>query len=56
VLLGLGIAALSMAAARIPPAKQAVRDTDLAVARELAAEALAAASAAEVRRLASRSG
>ncbi|MEI6451625.1 MAG: putative PEP-binding protein, partial [Actinomycetes bacterium] len=56
VLLGLGIAELSMAAARIPPAKQAVRATDLAAARELAAEALAAESVAEVRRLVSRRG
>ena len=56
VLLGLGIAELSMAAARIPPAKQAVRATDLAAARRLAAEALAAESAGEVRRLASRRG
>jgi phosphoenolpyruvate-protein phosphotransferase/dihydroxyacetone kinase phosphotransfer subunit len=56
VLLGLGIAELSMAAARIPPAKQAVRATDVTAARDLAAKALAAESAAEVRRLAARSG
>ena len=55
VLLGLGIAELSMAADRIPRAKQAVRATDLAAARRLAGEALAAESAAEVRRLAGRS-
>ena len=54
VLLGLGIAELSMAAARIPAAKQAVRGAVLAAARGLATEALAAESAAEVRRLASR--
>ena len=56
VLLGLGIAELSMGAARIPPAKQAVRATDLSAARQLAGEALAAESAADVRRLASRRG
>ncbi|MCX6363312.1 MAG: phosphoenolpyruvate--protein phosphotransferase, partial [Actinobacteria bacterium] len=56
VLLGLGIAELSMTAARIPLAKQAIRATDLAAARRLAAEALAAASAGEVRRLAARPG
>jgi len=56
VLLGLGIAELSMASARIPLAKQAVRATDLGVARRLVAEALTAESAAEVRRLAARSG
>ena len=56
LLLGLGIAELSMSAARIPGAKQIVRATDLAAARRLAEEALAAASAAEVRRLASRFG
>lgn len=49
VLLGLGIAELSMAAARIPAAKQVVRATDIAAARQLAGEALAAQSAAEVR-------
>ena len=56
VVLGLGIAELSMAAARIPLAKQAVRATDLSAARQLAGEALAAESAADVRRLASRRG
>ena len=54
VLLGLGIAELSMAAVRIPAAKQAVRATDLAAARRLAGKALAAESAAAVRRLAGR--
>jgi phosphoenolpyruvate-protein kinase (PTS system EI component) len=52
VLLGLGVTELSTAAARIPLAKQAVRATDLGAARQLAARALAAESAAEVRRLA----
>ena len=51
LLLGLGITGLSMAPARIGLAKQAVRATDLDAARRLAAAALAAESAAEVRRL-----
>ena len=54
LLLGLGITELSMAAARIPLAKQAVRATDLGAARRLAARALAAGSAAEVRELSRR--
>jgi len=54
VLLGLGIAELSMAAARIPVAKQAVRAIDVGAARQLAARALAAESAAAVRELGSR--
>jgi len=54
VLLGLGIAELSMAAARISRVKQAARATDLAAARRLAGKALTAESAAEVRRLAGR--
>ena len=54
LLLGLGVAELSMAPARIPAAKQVVRATDVAAARRLAGEALAAASAGEVRRLAGR--
>jgi phosphoenolpyruvate-protein kinase (PTS system EI component) len=54
LLLGLGIAELSMAAALIPAAKQVVRVTDVAAARKLAAEALAAESAAAVRRLCGR--
>jgi phosphocarrier protein FPr len=54
VLLGLGVHELSMAATRIPAAKQAVRATDVAAARQLAAKALAAESAAEVRRLCGR--
>jgi len=53
VLLGLGITELSMAAARIPLAKHVVRATDLAAARRLAVEALAAESAVAVRRLCS---
>ena len=40
-----------MAAARIPAAKQAVRGVEAAAARRLAARALAADSAGEVRRL-----
>ena len=54
LLLGLGITELSMASARIPLAKQAVRATDPAAARRLAARALAAGSAAEVRELGRR--
>jgi len=54
LLLGLGVAELSMAPARIPAAKQVVRTTDVAAARRLAGEALAATSAGEVRRLAGR--
>ncbi len=54
LLLGLGISELSLAAARIPLAKQAVRATDLGAARQLAAQALAAGSAAEVRELSRR--
>ena len=54
VLLGLGIAELSMAAARIPVAKQVVRATDVGAARQLAARALAAESAAAVRELGPR--
>jgi multiphosphoryl transfer protein len=49
LLLGLGVTGLSMAAPRIAAAKQAVRGTDVGAARELAAEALAAESAAAVR-------
>jgi multiphosphoryl transfer protein len=52
VLLGLGIVELSMGAARIPRAKQAVRATHVTAARGLAEKALAAASAGEVRQLA----
>jgi len=55
LLLGLGVTELSTAAARIPLAKQAVRATDLGAARQLAEEALAAESPAEVRRMAARS-
>jgi phosphocarrier protein FPr len=51
LLLGLGVREISMSAARIAAAKQAVRRTDLAAARRLAERALAAESAAEVRRL-----
>ena len=51
LLLGLGVRELSMSAVRIAAAKQAVRRTDLAAARRLAEQALAADSAAAVRRL-----
>ena len=51
LLLGLGVTELSMAPARIPEAKQAVRAADLGEARRLARTALAAASAADVRAL-----
>ena len=54
LLLGLGVGDLSMAPARIPAAKQAVRATDVRSARRLAQEALAARSAAEVRLLCRR--
>ncbi len=51
LLLGLGVRELSMSTVRIAAAKQAVRGTDLAEARRLAEWALAADSAAAVRRL-----
>jgi phosphocarrier protein FPr len=54
LLLGLGVTELSMAAARIPLAKQAIRATAVVAARQLAGEALAAESAAEVRELGPR--
>jgi phosphocarrier protein FPr len=54
LLLGLGVRELSMAAPAIPHVKRAVRDTDLAAARELAQDALGLASAAEVRDLLGR--
>ena len=54
VLLGLGVTELSMAAARIPAAKQVVRETEMRAAQEMAARALAADSAAAVRALARR--
>jgi phosphoenolpyruvate-protein kinase (PTS system EI component) len=56
LLLGLGVAELSMAPARIPAAKQAVRTTTLLEARRLTEQALAAESAAAVRRLCSEKG
>ncbi|MGZ4198677.1 MAG: putative PEP-binding protein, partial [Thermoleophilia bacterium] len=56
LLLGLGVTELSMSPARIPQAKQAVRRIDCGAARRLAAEALAAESAAAVRRLVERPG
>jgi phosphoenolpyruvate-protein phosphotransferase len=51
LLLGLGVRELSMSAVSIAAAKQAVRRTDLAAARGLAAEALACESATAVRAL-----
>ena len=51
LLLGLGVRELSMSAPAIPHVKRAVRETDLAEARELAERALAATSAGEVRDL-----
>ena len=51
LLLGLGVRELSMSPVRIAAAKQAVRSTDLAAAHRLAEQALAAESAAAVRRL-----
>jgi multiphosphoryl transfer protein len=51
LLLGLGVRELSMSAVRIAAAKQAVRSTDVAAARALALQALAADSAAAVRAL-----
>ena len=52
ILLGLGVTELSMDPRRIAAAKQIVRATELGAARRLAARALAAESAAEVRRFA----
>jgi phosphocarrier protein FPr len=49
LLLGLGVRELSMSAPVIPFVKEAVRRTDLGAATELAARALSAATAAEVR-------
>ncbi len=54
LLIGLGVSELSMAAGRIPLAKEVVRASDVAAARRLAEEALNAESAAAVRRLARR--
>ena len=51
LLLGLGVRELSMGAPSIALVKRAVRGVDLAAARALADEALACASAAEVREL-----
>lgn len=51
LLLGLGVAELSCAPARVPEVKAAVRRTDLAAARALAAAALRAPDAAAVRTL-----
>ena len=54
LLIGLGVTGLSMAASRIPLAKEAVRATEMGAARRLATAALASESAAEVRRLCAR--
>ncbi|HEX6231253.1 MAG TPA: phosphoenolpyruvate--protein phosphotransferase, partial [Actinomycetota bacterium] len=51
VLVGLGVRELSMSAPAIPHVKEAVRRTELASARTLAARALTLRSAAEVREL-----
>jgi multiphosphoryl transfer protein len=56
LLVGLGIRELSMSHTLIPAAKQAVRGVDLPAAQVLAGEALAAASAAEVRALIAAAG
>ena len=53
LLLGLGVTELSMAPARIPAVKQAVRAVNTHAARRLARRALEAESAADVRRLCS---
>jgi phosphoenolpyruvate-protein phosphotransferase/dihydroxyacetone kinase phosphotransfer subunit len=49
VLAGLGVRELSVSPGAVPLVKEAVRAVDLTAARELAARAVAAASAAEVR-------
>lgn len=54
LLIGLGVRELSMGPPAIPHVKRAVRETDLASARELARSALALASAEEVRDLLGR--
>jgi phosphoenolpyruvate-protein kinase (PTS system EI component) len=51
LLLGLGVRELSMSGPAIPLVKAAVRKTDLGEARALASEALACATATEVRAL-----
>jgi len=56
LLLGLGVTELSMAPPAIAAVKERVRQTELTEARRLAAEALAADSAAEVRELLARPG
>jgi phosphoenolpyruvate-protein phosphotransferase len=49
-LVGLGVTVLSMAASSLAPVRRAIRNADAARLREAAHEALAAASAAEVRK------
>jgi phosphoenolpyruvate-protein phosphotransferase len=49
-LVGLGVTVLSMAASSLAPVRRAIRNADAAGLREAAHEALAAASAAEVRK------
>jgi phosphocarrier protein FPr len=51
ILIGLGVDELSMAPPAIPAAKEAVRSTSLAGARDLARRALEQATAADVRAL-----
>jgi phosphoenolpyruvate-protein phosphotransferase len=55
VLIGLGVRELSMAPARVPAAKQVVRETSFAAAEALARDALRLSSASDVRRLAAAS-
>lgn len=56
LLVGLGVTELSVAPPAVAPVKQAVRELDVAAARDLAAEALALESAPAVRDLVSRRG
>lgn len=56
LLLGLGVRELSVSAAAVGKVKQAVRATDLNVARELARQAIRLPSAGAVRELMSRHG
>ncbi len=55
VLVGLGVRELSMSPRAVPGVKQALRQVDVGAAQELAATAMAAGSAGEVRRLLAQS-